>query len=123
MSKLVQSLLSAALVMFAAAAPLATPAHAKFEFGATESIRKIQDVDIKGSEGEALFLGYKITRQAITKHLRVLADSGLVRGVRRGRENLFQLRPKPLEEASAALRTISQQWDDALARLKAYVAT
>lgn len=53
----------------------------------------------------------------------MLAASGLVRGVRRGRENLFQLRPKPLEEASEALRTISQQWDDALARLKAFVET
>lgn len=70
-----------------------------------------------------LSAGSKITRQAITKHLRVLAGSGLVRGVRRGRENLFQLRPKPLEEASEALRTISQQWDGALARLKALVET
>jgi DNA-binding transcriptional ArsR family regulator len=65
--------------------------------------------------------GSKITRQAITKHLRILQDTGLVRGVRRGRENLFQVQPKPLREASEALNVISQQWDDALARLKSFV--
>jgi DNA-binding transcriptional ArsR family regulator len=62
-----------------------------------------------------------ITRQAITKHLRVLQDAGLVRAVRRGRENLFELEPEPLDEARRALEAISRQWDDALARLKAFV--
>src|SRR5262245_25023117 len=65
--------------------------------------------------------GWTITRQAITKHLRVLEDAGLVRGLRRGRENLFQLEPKPLKEASEWLDRISRQWDEALARLKAFV--
>jgi DNA-binding transcriptional ArsR family regulator len=62
-----------------------------------------------------------ITRQAITKHLRVLESAGLVRGVRRGRESLFQLEPKSLKEAGDSLRLISRQWDEALARLKAFV--
>lgn len=65
--------------------------------------------------------GSKITRQAITKHLRVLQEAGLVRGVRRGRESLFELEPQPLEEARRALENISRQWDVALARLKAFV--
>lgn len=65
--------------------------------------------------------GTSLTRQAITKHLRVLQEAGFVRGVRRGRENLFQLERKPLAEASDALGEISQQWDAALARLKEYV--
>lgn len=95
MSKLVQSLLSAALVMFAAAAPLATPAHAKFEFGATESIRKIQDVDIKGSEGEALFLGYKITRQAILLPY-AMSDDGYVLGVRQNHDRYYALTPEQI---------------------------
>ena len=68
-----------------------------------------------------LALGSTITRQAITKHLRVLQDTGLVRSIRRGRESLFQIEPQPLREASDALNVISQQWDDALARLKAFV--
>ena len=62
-----------------------------------------------------------LSRQAITKHLRVLQEAGLVRGVRRGRENLFELEPERLEEARRALDVISRQWDQALARLKSFV--
>jgi DNA-binding transcriptional ArsR family regulator len=65
--------------------------------------------------------GSTLTRQAITKHLRILEAAGLVRGVRRGRENLFQIKPKSLEEAKDALDVISRQWDLALARLKSFV--
>jgi DNA-binding transcriptional ArsR family regulator len=65
--------------------------------------------------------GAGVTRQAITKHLRVLEDAGLVRGKRRGRESLYQLSPEPLKEARRALSTLSEQWDQALARLKAFV--
>jgi DNA-binding transcriptional ArsR family regulator len=65
--------------------------------------------------------GLPLTRQAITKHLRVLEHSGLVRGVRHGRENLFQLHPARLATARETLDRISRQWDVALARLKAYV--
>lgn len=62
-----------------------------------------------------------VTRQAVTKHLHVLADAGLARGTRRGRERLWQLEPEPLEEARRCLDLISEQWDAALARLKAAV--
>jgi DNA-binding transcriptional ArsR family regulator len=65
--------------------------------------------------------GSSLTRQAITKHLRVLQGAGLVRGVRRGRENLFELRPRRVDEARRALDRISRQWDEALARLKSFV--
>jgi|SRR2546425_8398204 len=65
--------------------------------------------------------GSTLTRQAITKHLRVLRDAGLVRGVRRGREYLFELEPEPLDEARRVLAGISRQWDVALARLKSFV--
>jgi len=51
----------------------------------------------------------------------VLQDAGLVRGVRRGRENLFELEPEPLDEAQRILEGISRQWDEALARLKSFV--
>jgi DNA-binding transcriptional ArsR family regulator len=63
----------------------------------------------------------KLTRQAITKHLRVLEDAGLVRANKLGRESLFELEPEPLAEARGVLDLISKQWDDALARLKAFV--
>ncbi len=65
--------------------------------------------------------GSTLTRQAITKHLRILEDAGLVRGVRRGRENLFRLEPKSLREARGSLDSISRQWDHALTRLKSFV--
>ncbi len=81
---------------------------------------------VRLSGGSALSItslteGSALTRQAITKHLRVLQGAGLVRGVRRGRENLFELEPEPLDEARQALDGISRQWDEALARLKALV--
>src|SRR4051812_7770734 len=62
-----------------------------------------------------------ITRQAITKHLRVLQGAGLVRGEREGRETLFRLVPGPLEEAQEYLGRVSAQWDGALSRLRAHV--
>jgi DNA-binding transcriptional ArsR family regulator len=68
-----------------------------------------------------LTAGTRITRQAISKHLRVLAGARLVRGVRHGRESLYQLSPEPLDEARKVLEGISRQWDQALARLKAFV--
>jgi DNA-binding transcriptional ArsR family regulator len=63
----------------------------------------------------------EVTRQAITKHLRVLQHAGLVRSVRSGRESLFRLAPEPLEDARRAIDGISRQWDVALAKLKALV--
>jgi DNA-binding transcriptional ArsR family regulator len=65
-----------------------------------------------------LTTGTDVTRQAVTKHLHVLAGAGLARGTRRGRERLWQIEPQPLEEARRFLGLISRQWDEALARLK-----
>jgi DNA-binding transcriptional ArsR family regulator len=68
-----------------------------------------------------LTAGSDVTRQAIAKHLRVLEDAGLVRGTRDGRESVWELRPRRLEDARACLRAISDQWDEALGRLQAFV--
>jgi DNA-binding transcriptional ArsR family regulator len=65
--------------------------------------------------------GSALSRQAITKHLRVLESVGVVRYERSGRESLYWLEPAPLAEMRAYLERISRQWDDALARLKAFV--
>jgi DNA-binding transcriptional ArsR family regulator len=65
--------------------------------------------------------GSRMTRQAVTKHLRILEGAGLVRGVRRGRECRFELDPKPLAELRAYLDLVSKQWDATLARLKDFV--
>jgi len=65
--------------------------------------------------------GTALTRQAITKHLRVLEGAGVVRSVRAGRENLFAFRPEPLKKLRSYLDQVSEQWGDALGRLKAFV--
>src|SRR5262249_36526661 len=68
-----------------------------------------------------LTAGTRLTRQAVTKHLRVLEGAGVVRSVRAGRESRFTLVPRPIADARDHLDLVSQQWDDALARLKAFV--
>lgn len=68
-----------------------------------------------------LTAGSAVTRQAITKHLDVLAGAGLVHDLRRGRERIWRLDPDRLAEAGRCLDQISRQWDDALARLKKFV--
>jgi len=62
--------------------------------------------------------GGSVTRQAVTKHLRVLAHAGLAGCSRRGRQSVWELEPEPLEAARRCLDGISAQWDDALDRLK-----
>ena len=68
-----------------------------------------------------LTAGTGLSRQAVTKHLRVLSNAGVVRNVRVGRESLFALEPQPIEELRAYLDDVSKQWDEALARLKSHV--
>ncbi|MET0987667.1 MAG: metalloregulator ArsR/SmtB family transcription factor [Steroidobacteraceae bacterium] len=63
----------------------------------------------------------ELTRQAVTKHLRVLEGARLVRSVRSGRESLFELDPSPIRAVRDYAEVVSQQWDDALSRLKAFV--
>jgi len=62
-----------------------------------------------------------ISRQGVTKHLQVLADAGVVRHVKLGRERLWQLDPAQIEEAKRTLEVIGAQWDVALAKLKMFV--
>ncbi|GAB3792235.1 ArsR/SmtB family transcription factor [Dyella agri] len=68
-----------------------------------------------------LTAGTAITRQAVTKHLQMLAGAGLVRDSWQGRQRLWELEPSRLDEARRALDAIAAQWDQALARLKRHV--
>ena len=65
--------------------------------------------------------GTRLTRQAVTKHLRVLEGAGIVRSVRQGRESLFSFDPEPVREMQEYLGKILQHWDEVLARLKSLV--
>ena len=67
--------------------------------------------------------GSRLTRQAITKHLRVLENARIVRSVRSGRESLFEFNPAPVEELKRYLDFVSARWDEALSRLKSFVET
>lgn len=68
-----------------------------------------------------LTAGTPVTRQAITKHLRVMQGAGLVRCARRGRESVWELDQRPIEDARVYLERISAQWDNALERLRRFV--
>ena len=65
--------------------------------------------------------GARMTRQAVTKHLRVLERAGLVRCSQAGRERRFAYRPEPMEEMQEYLEFVTSKWNEALARLKALV--
>jgi DNA-binding transcriptional ArsR family regulator len=63
----------------------------------------------------------RLTRQAVTKHLRVLENAGLVSRERVGRESQFVFRHEAIAEVRDYLDSVSRQWDDALARLRSFV--
>ena len=67
--------------------------------------------------------GSRLTRQAVTKHLQVLAEAGLVKDLKIGRERLWQFDPVQLEAARRSLEIIGRQWEQALGKLKAAVET
>jgi DNA-binding transcriptional ArsR family regulator len=78
------------------------------------------------AQGEPLSIreltdGERVTRQAITKHLEVLAEAGLVTDRKRGRERLYVLEAAPLDDARRYLDQVSAQWDKAIARLRTLV--
>jgi DNA-binding transcriptional ArsR family regulator len=68
-----------------------------------------------------LTAGTDISRQAVTKHLQVLAEAGVVGDIKQGRERLWQLEPDAIAEAQQALARIGQEWERRLGRLKTLV--
>jgi DNA-binding transcriptional ArsR family regulator len=65
--------------------------------------------------------GSDVTRQAVSKHLRVMEEAGLLRVTRHGRETLWELYPNRLADARKALDRIGERWERALGRLKRFV--
>jgi DNA-binding transcriptional ArsR family regulator len=65
-----------------------------------------------------LTAGTELTRQAVTKHLTVLQQAGLVKDAKVGRERLWEFEPAQLDEARRSLEMIAAQWDGALERLR-----
>ena len=65
----------------------------------------------------------KVSRQAISKHLAVLSDAGLVRSTWQGRERVWTIAPDRLSDAHQYIDRISRMWDQAIDRLRAFVET
>jgi DNA-binding transcriptional ArsR family regulator len=68
-----------------------------------------------------LTAGTSVTRQAVTKHLNVLAGAGLVRDIRRGRERIWELEPDQVQAARGYLDQVTKRWDESLGRLAKFV--
>ena len=83
----------------------------------------VATLNVAGGPGSITHLSAnsKVTRQAISKHLDVLADVGLVRSTWRGRERVWDLAPERLSDAHEYLNRISRMWDQAIDRLRAFV--
>jgi DNA-binding transcriptional ArsR family regulator len=111
--------------MSAAEAPASTPRHAAHLFAALGDETRLSLVGRLSAGGPAsisrLSENARVSRQAITKHLGVLADVGLVRTHRQGRERICELDPARLADAHAYLDGIAAQWDEALDCLKRFV--
>ncbi len=82
-------------------------------------VARLQEAD--GLTVSSLCEGMEVSRQAVSKHLKMLADADLVSVVKSGRERRYSLEPKRLEEANAFLVLVGTKWDSALQRLKSHV--
>ncbi len=94
-------------------------------FAALGSVTRLELV-ARLSDGQehsiaALTDGLDLTRQAITKHLQVLQQAGIVHSQRVGRESRFTIRPDSITHAKDYLTRVSDQWDQAISRLRAAV--
>lgn len=94
-------------------------------FAALGDVTRLQLLDrLRGGQARSittLSAGTSLTRQAITRHLEVLADAGLVRDEKHGRERLFSLDPAPLALVAEWADQFRRQWDDRLDRLEAFL--
>ena len=99
--------------------PAVVPAAVFAALGDETRLRLIARLSDAGPQSIAsLADGFEISRQAISKHLRVISAAGLARSEPRGRERVWQLEPNGLAQANRYLAAIARDWDDKLRRLK-----
>ncbi|HEX5967283.1 MAG TPA: metalloregulator ArsR/SmtB family transcription factor [Intrasporangium sp.] len=98
-----------------------TTMAAVFACLADDSRRHVLDVLVRDGRASASAIAreVQISRQAVAKHLSLLAEAGLVTSERAGREVLYTVRPDPLQEAAQWLDRAAVAWDRRLAALKA----
>ncbi len=111
--------------MRASSNALAKPKDSAPLFAALGDVTRLRLVSRLCDHGPAsitrLAAGFQVSRQAITKHLRVMEEAGLVSSTRQGRESVWLLSRQRLEDARRYLGQISREWDDALVRLRTFV--
>jgi len=79
----------------------------------------VRQLSLRGPQSVArLTTGSGISRQAISKHLRILERAGVVHRWRRGRERIAELEAARLRDARQFLAEVSAEWDSALDRLR-----
>jgi DNA-binding transcriptional ArsR family regulator len=103
------------------------PAHAAAVFAALGDDTRLALVARLSAEGPQSIVrltdASQVSRQAVTKHLEALAEAGVVRSTKEGRERIWELETHRLSEAQRYLDDISSQWDRAIDRLRAFVET
>jgi DNA-binding transcriptional ArsR family regulator len=79
----------------------------------------LQEVAVRGSAtATELAAPLAVSRQAVAKHLGVLADAGLVHARREGRETRYRPTPAPMGEAIGWMAGVGAAWDERLAALE-----
>ena len=78
-----------------------------------------QIADRGGTTATVLAHGLPVSRQAVMKHLGVLAQAGLVTGRRAGREMRYSVRTERLDETARWMAAAAHRWDNRLAAIKA----
>jgi DNA-binding transcriptional ArsR family regulator len=95
------------------------------QFAALGDAQRLRLVETLAARGEAsisdLSSGAGVTRQAVTRHLKVLEGAGLVQGTIRGREHVWVLDADGLASAEAEFERLKAAWRQRLARLKLLV--
>ena len=108
----------------ASAAARRTPSPIFAALGDDTRLAVLDRLGLDGPQSIArLTAATALTRQAMTKHLHVLARAGLVRDTRAGRERIWELAREPLDDARRYLEQTSARWDARIARLRALVET
>jgi DNA-binding transcriptional ArsR family regulator len=87
---------------------------------ADPSRRRVLDLVIDNGEVSASWLGRHLpfSRQAVSKHLVVLEEAGLISRRKQGREVLYQIRADRLDQATRAMADLAAQWDRRLGTIK-----
>jgi DNA-binding transcriptional ArsR family regulator len=84
------------------------------------SRRRVLDLLVRGGEASASWLAGRVpfSRQAVSKHLAVLEEAGLISRRKQGREVLYQVDAARLDQATRAMAEVASQWDRRLDSIK-----